>query len=76
VLPQGQPGCSLLVSPDLLDVLLPVAGVVNSQTNVPNSMSLVGGTFHHQLVPFELGASSAITAVTSSNAIAATIGAF
>jgi hypothetical protein len=76
VLPQGQPGCTLLVSPDLLDVLLPVAGTANSQLALPNTPSLVGQSFHHQMVPLELDLSSAITAITSTNALTATIGVF
>jgi hypothetical protein len=76
VLPQGQPGCTLLVSPDLLDVLLPVAGTADSQLALPNALSLVGQSFHHQMVPLELDPSSAITAITSTNALTATIGAF
>jgi hypothetical protein len=76
VLPQGQPGCALLVSPDLLDVLLPVAGTADSQIVLPNTPSLVGQSFHHQMVPLELDASSAITAITATNALTATIGVF
>jgi hypothetical protein len=76
LLPQGQPGCDLLVSPDLLDVLLPVAGTANSQLALPNTPSLVGQSFHHQMVPLELNLSSAITAITSTNALTATIGVF
>lgn len=76
VLPQGQLGCNLLVSPDLLAVLLPVAGIADSQIALPNTASLVGQSFHHQMVPLELDVSSAITAITSTNALAATIGVF
>jgi hypothetical protein len=76
LLPQGQPGCDLLVSPDLLDVLLPVAGTADSQLALPNTPSLVGQSFHHQMVPLELDLSSAITAITSTNALMATIGVF
>jgi len=76
VLSQGQPGCDLLVSPDLLDVLLPVAGTASSQLVLPNSPSLIGQSFHHQMVPLELDLSSAITAITSTNALTATIGVF
>lgn len=69
-------GFSTLVSPDLLDVLLPVAGTADTQLTLPNSPSLVGQSFHHQMVPLELDASLAITAITSTNALTATIGVF
>jgi hypothetical protein len=36
----------------------------------------VGQSFHHQMVPLELDLSSAITAITSTNALMATIGVF
>jgi hypothetical protein len=43
---------------------------------LPNSSSLIGAQFFHQMVPLELDQSSAITAVTSTNALALTIGSF
>lgn len=64
------------MSPDFLDVLLPVAGTADSQLALPNAPSLVGLGFHHQMVPLELDVSSAMTAVTSTNALTATIGVF
>ena len=76
VLSQGQLGCALLVSPELLDVRIPVAGIATSQLVLPNAPALVGQVFHHQMVPLELGASAAILAATSTNAITATIGVF
>ncbi|HEX6812731.1 MAG TPA: hypothetical protein VF384_13980 [Planctomycetota bacterium] len=75
LLPQGVPGCLLLVTPDLLDASLPVAGSAVSTLAIPGSAALIGQTLHHQVVPVELGA-AAITAVTSSNGLTLTIGSF
>ena len=76
ILLQGQPGCSLLATPDVLDVQLPVAGSVTTQLVLPSTSSLLGQVFHQQLVPLELAANGAILAATASNALAVTIGTF
>jgi hypothetical protein len=76
ILPQGQSGCDLLVTPDLLDVYLPTAGVVASSFAIPNAIALVGQVLHQQFVPLELGAQGNITALTSSNRLTLTIGTF
>jgi hypothetical protein len=76
VLPMALPGCTLHVRPDLLLVDVPVAGVTTMQWAIARTPSLLAQTFHHQVVPFELGAGGGITAVTASNAWAMTIGAW
>jgi hypothetical protein len=76
LLPQGGPGCDLLVTLDLLDLRLPAGGVVQTQCAIPNSTAIAGIVLRHQVVPFELDLSGAIVAITSSNALAATLGAF
>ena len=76
LLPQGQPGCSLLVSPDVVDVLLPQAGISTSQLALPTTPALVGQTFHQQMLPLEVDLALNITALTSTNALAMTIGSF
>jgi hypothetical protein len=76
VLPQGVPGCNLLVSPDFIEVLLPAAGTVTTQLALPNSPSLAGLQFNQQVVPMEVDLGLALLALTSSNALAATIGIF
>jgi hypothetical protein len=75
ILPQGVPGCTLLVSPDLLELHIPVSGSVSTQLALPNSAALAGQLFHQQVVPVELGAGG-ITALTSTNALTLTIGSF
>jgi hypothetical protein len=75
ILPQGVPGCALLVSPDVLGLLIPAAGSVYTQLAIPNTVSLAGQVFHQQVVAVELGAAG-ITALTSTNALTLTIGSF
>lgn len=70
------PGCMLHVSPDVLLADLPTAGAVTAQWALPNSASLIGQSFRQQTVPFELAASGAIAAVSASNAVQLTIGAW
>ena len=76
LLPQGVQGCVLHVSPDLLDMRLSNGGTAQMQVQLPNTASLVGQVFHHQMVPFEFDAASSIIAVTSTNALSLTIGSF
>ncbi|HEU4417357.1 MAG TPA: hypothetical protein VFT55_00385, partial [Planctomycetota bacterium] len=73
VLPQAGPGCTLWVAPDVLLAQLSTNGTVTTSIAVPVNASLVGVTFHQQLVPFEISASGT---VTSTNGLTATIGAF
>ena len=76
ILPQGLPGCSLLVSPDRLEVQLPVSGTVATVVPIPNHVSLAGLALHQQVVPFEFDLVGDLTAITSSNALTLTIGTF
>lgn len=76
ILPQGVAGCTLLVTPDLLDLLLPAAGSVQTQFAIPNTVVLAGQIVHQQIVPVELGALGDITALTSTNRLTLTIGMF
>ncbi|MBZ0221193.1 MAG: hypothetical protein IT455_09875 [Planctomycetes bacterium] len=76
ILPQGGAGCSLLASPDVVDVLLPTSGIATAQLALPNALALVGQAFHQQMLPLEVDAQFNILALTSTNALTATIGAF
>jgi hypothetical protein len=76
LLPQGAPGCSLLVVPLQLDALLPAGGTVALALPLPPSPSLVGQLVHQQLLGVELTATGAIGAVTASNALSLTLGSF
>ena len=63
------PGCTALVTPDLLTAQLPVAGVATTSLQVPNDPALAGGLVRLQMVTFESGG-----VATSSNALAFVIG--
>lgn len=76
VLPQGLVGCTLHVSPDFLTVALPVASEVATTLPIPIAPVLLLQSFHHQVVPFELSATGAITGISSSDALRLTIGAW
>jgi hypothetical protein len=74
-LPEGQPGCSLLVSPVLFDVLLATAGSTESAWPVPNLPALAGVSLALQHLPFEFGPNG-LTGVFASNALLATVGSY
>lgn len=76
VLPQGQPGCELLVAPDFVTFALCTNGTVDTELSLPDSLALVGLPFFHQLNPFEIDPSLTILAVTASNALRMQIGAW
>lgn len=74
--PAGAPGCDVLDADEILIEFLVGAGFVDSSIQIPNDPMLVGADFHHQVVPVELDASGAVTAITSSNALTLTVGSF
>jgi trimeric autotransporter adhesin len=74
--PQGRPGCLVLVTDQILLQFLVGSGHVDAAVIIPNDAALVGAQFYHQVVPVELDALGSITAITSSNALAATVGVF
>ncbi|MEO6596374.1 MAG: hypothetical protein ABIP94_16615, partial [Planctomycetota bacterium] len=76
LLPAGQPGCTLLVAPDFLRTGLLTIAPLQLKLSVPATSSLVGMTFHHQLVPFEINTLGVLVATTASNALTVTIGSF
>lgn len=75
ILPQGAPGCSLLVSADVVTAVPTGTGTVSLALAIPNSVTLAGQTVHHQVVALEIVAGSIVSA-TSTNALALTIGSF
>ncbi len=76
LLPQALPGCFLVVWPDWLDAVPVVAGVAQYQLAIPDSTALAGVVFYRQVVPFELGPTGDIAAITSSNGLVLRIGTF
>ncbi|MBZ0150230.1 MAG: hypothetical protein K8J09_01770, partial [Planctomycetes bacterium] len=76
ILPQGIPGCSLLVTPDLLELPVPVAGKLTTALPIPPSPALIALSLHHQIVAVEVDAQGAFTAWTSTNRLTMTFGWF
>ena len=77
VLPQGQPGCQLLATLDLL-ALLPAAVGGNSTANllIPNAPALVGAVLQQQVAQLQFGAGGVLQSVATSNGLQLTIGSF
>ena len=76
ILPTGQVGCTLRASPDLTSVLAATGGTATTSFAVPNLPVLAGTVLQHQMVPFELLAGPTLGAVTATNVLALTVGAF
>jgi hypothetical protein len=76
VLPQAVPGCFLHTSPDLILASYETTGTLTTQLAVPNAPSLVGATFQNQVVSLQVDAGLQILAITSTNGLAMTIGAY
>ncbi len=66
----AQPGCTLHVQPDVVDLVLATAGKVSSQLAIPDVPTLVGAGFHHQVVSLALDATSAVTATDAVSVVA------
>ncbi|HZN41182.1 MAG TPA: hypothetical protein VFD82_20420 [Planctomycetota bacterium] len=67
------PGCTLHVQPDHVDLVTGANGAASLQFALPNTPSLAGITFHHQMVPLALDSTLAVTAT---NALQLTVGTF
>lgn len=72
----GQPGCNLLITPDIVQFSLVVGGQATSVMPIPANAALLGGVFHHQLNLYEFDTGGTLVSVTASNAVTATVGAF
>jgi hypothetical protein len=67
------PGCSLHVGPEVVDLILGANGAATFRFVIPNTQSLAGITFDHQMVPIALDSTLAVTAT---NALQLTVGTF
>jgi hypothetical protein len=76
VLPQGQPGCVLWLTPDLLTTMLATNGTAAATLAIPSTAAPIGQTFGEQWAPLELGAGPTLPSATATNALALTIGVF
>jgi hypothetical protein len=75
VLAQALPGCTLHVTPDILEALVTTTGTVQSSLLLPDSPPIIGVTFYHQMVPIEVDAAGDWTSITATNALRLTVGA-
>lgn len=73
VFPVGVAGCELHVAPDILAATATTNGTVDSQLPL-TAPSLVGLSFHHQMIPFGIDAVGAITSTTATNTLSLTVG--
>jgi hypothetical protein len=76
LLRQGLPGCDLLATLDLVEVVTPSQGRAATVLAIPALSSLVGLVLHHQVVALELDTGFNLVAVTSSNGLRLTLGVF
>ena len=67
------PGCTLHALPDVVAPMTAVGGTALFQLPLPNTPSLAGFVFHHQMVSLALDITLAVTAT---NALALTVGSF
>jgi len=74
ILPAGGIGCMLLATPDALTIEPDAAGMSTTSLAVPNAVALVGASLHHQIVALEFAPSGDFSLITSTNALALTIG--
>jgi hypothetical protein len=76
VLRPGLPGCELLASPDLIDILPLANGSAASNLPIPVTTPLIGLALHHQFVALELSGGFTIAAATSTNGLRFRLGVF
>ncbi len=74
--PQALPGCDLLVTPDHVQFSLTTDGSAPTALEIPANAALVGVSFRHQLNLIELDAALQFVAITASDVLAMTVGAF
>ncbi|MFY9342957.1 MAG: hypothetical protein WAT39_10740 [Planctomycetota bacterium] len=75
LLPQGVPGCSLLVSPGAIGVHVPTTGSLETTIAIPNTSVLAGLIVYQQVAALEPDPVKGFV-VTSTNALTLTIGVF
>lgn len=76
VFPEAGPGCVGLIQPDLTEVLLPVDGSAGTLVALPDQPAFAGLVLHQYVAVFEFDASGNAFALTSTNRLELTIGAW
>jgi len=77
LLPEGESGCELLTTPDVVALVpgtVPATTTLTTTVAIPNDPQLIGGVFRQQIVQVEFAGSGALLAVRSSNGLQVTIG--
>jgi hypothetical protein len=74
LLPQGQPGCFVNASLDIVTLLPTGTGTAHSLLRIANDRALLGVQLFMQSLPLEFDLSGALAAVRGSNALAPRIG--
>ena len=76
LLAEGLPGCVLHVVPDVLEAAVAANGSSTAAFAIPVLPALLGQSFRQQSLGIELDALGGLAAVSASNAVAATLGAW
>lgn len=76
VLPQASPGCTLHVAPEFHALLLAQQGRARLSFMLPNSSSLVGVDFHHQMLVVDVAGGGGIASVSATDALRLRVGQF
>jgi hypothetical protein len=76
LLPQAAIGCDLHVVPAVLLLSVASNGVATVGIDLPNTLALAGNDLFEQMVPIELDALGNIQAITATNSLRLTVGAF
>ena len=74
ILPQAAPGCSLLVAPDVTQLLTTSSGEASTIWTLPNTPTLAGAIFRHQVIA--LAGATSITSVVATDSATLVVGAF
>jgi hypothetical protein len=76
ILPQGQPSCYLLASPDLVELLVPSGASHSASLSLPNNPALAGLVIYEQWLSLQFRFTRQIVDLSASNTLALTVGAY
>ena len=72
--PEAGPGCDGLIQPDLTELLLPTAGSAETHVALPDNPAFAGLLLYQYVFVLEFDAIGNLSALTSTNRLALTIG--
>jgi hypothetical protein len=76
VLPEGLPGCDVLVFPEIVLAQLTTTGSASLELFLPNTPPLTGVTFYHQMIVIEVDTQLTFLEITATNALQLVAGDF